>query len=323
MARIPRIQFEGAVYHIYPRGNRRERIAHADADYRTLERYFVEAAIKMEVRPRCWYPMPNHFHAVVETPRANISAFMQAWLSRYARYYNRAYSKIGHLFQRRFGSRLVEGDAYLKELIRYVDLQRHRSKHPDRIDPYCDRYASHRFYMGETCPPAVRKWIEPMLVLFGQTIEQARKNYAAFLADGLKDGTWQNFYKPIHGILGTEAYVKAMAERSQKAELAITGPLPPWRRQEAVSALLQAAAAVFEEDITAITGPSQRRSLCRARQTVASVGRKMGLRVTELAKVLRKGHPAISAMIAASEKRPASESGAVEVEAGARLSLNL
>ena len=143
---------------------------------------------------------------------------MQSWLGRYARYYNRVYGKVGHLFQGRFGSRLVQNDAYQKELIRYIHLQRHRAKDPAAIDPFCDRYSSHRFYMGESCEPDIAAWIEPMLKLFGESTDQARKNYAQFMSDGLKSGKWQDFYKPLREIVGDETFVKKMELRQRERD---------------------------------------------------------------------------------------------------------
>jgi len=100
MPRPLRLQFEGALYHVFTRGNRRERIAHSDQDYRILERYLIEAARTTGVLPRAWQPMPNHAHSMVETPLGNIADFMQLWLGRYGRYYNKVYKKVGHVFSR-------------------------------------------------------------------------------------------------------------------------------------------------------------------------------------------------------------------------------
>lgn len=305
MGRPPRIQFEDAVYHIYPRGNRRERIAHSDRDYRILERYFIEAALKMGVQARAWYPMPNHFHAALQTPLGNLSAFMQAWLSRYARYYNWTYRKVGHVFQGRFGSRLVQTDLYLKELIRYIALQRHRAKNPVRIDPYCDRYASHRFYMGETCPPHVGVWIAPMLDLFGSSLPEARRNYAKFLADGLKEGSWENFYKPKNDVVGSEAFMRKVELRRKKTERIVR--LPPWRCRQVLTVLIRATADLFALSEAELKSVSQRRSVCRARQAIVYVGRRLGLRVSELAAALHRGSPAVSMMIQAGMECPLPE----------------
>ena len=73
MARPPRIQFEGACYHVYHRGNRRERIFWDDADYAKFEEFMIEAMNWSGIRLYDWSLMPNHFHFLLETPDGNIA----------------------------------------------------------------------------------------------------------------------------------------------------------------------------------------------------------------------------------------------------------
>src|SRR5437879_5707562 len=122
MPRAPRIQFEGAFYHIYDRGNRRERIFLDDADYARFERMMLEAADRSGVRLFRWSLMPNHFHLLVETPEANIAEFMGRLLTRYAQYFNWRHNLVGHVFQGRYGARVCDKEAYFLELIRYIEL---------------------------------------------------------------------------------------------------------------------------------------------------------------------------------------------------------
>lgn len=295
MGRSPRIQYEGALYHVFPRGNRRERIVHTGQDYRILERYLIEAALKTGVLLRAWYPMPNHLHAMAETPWANISEFMHHWQSRYARYYNRAHAKVGHLFQGRYGSRLVQRDAYQKELIRYIHLNAHRAKNSQVINGWGRRYSSHRFYIGETCSPEVWAWIEPMLKLFGDDLVTARQRYVHFLADGLRKGDWQDFYTPTNGILGDEAFVKA--EDARQRAVRKTTDIPPWRRDTFMQELIDATVSVFGVKADELASPSQRPDLCRARRAAAYVGRRWGLTATALGRAWRRDHSAISQMV--------------------------
>jgi len=300
MGRPPRLQFEGALYHIYARGNRRERIAHTDRDYRILERYAIDAALKTGVQLRAWYPMPNHMHIIVETPLGNISKYMQMWLSRYARYYNKTYAKLGHLFQGRFGSRLIEKESYLKELIRYVHLQRLRAKDPKSIDVFCDRYSSHRFYIGETCPPEIAAWIEPMIHLFGEDIDQARKNYASFLSDGIENGNWEDFYKPKDDILGSDDFVTKMEITKNKLEGAIK--IPDWRRSQLLVKLMAIAADAFGVTIEDLKSKSQCREITHFRQAICFHGRQNGLDNADLARSLQRSQPAVSAMVRLAEQ---------------------
>ena len=72
------------------------------------------------VRVHCYVLIGNHFHLVVQTPKANLSEFMRHLNVSYTGYYNRCHRRVGHLFQGRFKAIVVEADSYLLELSRYV-----------------------------------------------------------------------------------------------------------------------------------------------------------------------------------------------------------
>ena len=64
----------------------------------------------------------NHYHLEVETLEANLSRAIQ-WVNQmYASTRNRRYQRVGHVFQGRFKSVLVEGESYLDRLTRYIHL---------------------------------------------------------------------------------------------------------------------------------------------------------------------------------------------------------
>lgn len=64
----------------------------------------------------------NHYHLLIETMDANLSAGMRHVNGVYTQYYNRRHDKAGHVFQGRFKAILVEKESYLLELCRYVVL---------------------------------------------------------------------------------------------------------------------------------------------------------------------------------------------------------
>jgi putative transposase len=64
--------------------------------------------------------MTNHFHLLVETTDPNLSTGMQRLKSEYATYFNDRFAQVGHLFQQRFGSRLIETEEYYVEALRYI-----------------------------------------------------------------------------------------------------------------------------------------------------------------------------------------------------------
>ena len=122
MARPLRIVYRGAFYHVAARGNERRKIFLSGADYAKFLAYLGDALCKYGVVLHAYALMGNHYHLVVETPEANLSAFVHALNSAYTTYFNVKRKRWGHLFQGRYKSIVIEKDAYLVELSRYVHL---------------------------------------------------------------------------------------------------------------------------------------------------------------------------------------------------------
>ena len=66
--------------------------------------------------------MNNHFHLIVEAPKANLSEFMRHFNISYTAVFNRRHNRVSHLYQGRFKATLIDADNYLHELSRYVHL---------------------------------------------------------------------------------------------------------------------------------------------------------------------------------------------------------
>ena len=122
MARPLRIQYPGAVYHITCRGNDRKNIFGDNLDRKKLLEIFVHSLMVYKVKLFSYVLMDNHFHLLVETPLGNLSEFMRQFNITYTGYYNRRHKRIGHLYQGRYKSILVDKEAYLSVLSRYIHL---------------------------------------------------------------------------------------------------------------------------------------------------------------------------------------------------------
>ena len=64
--------------------------------------------------------MTNHFHLLITTPAPNLSVGMHHLNGEYAKYFNERHSFDGHLFERRFESRLVESEEYFADALCYI-----------------------------------------------------------------------------------------------------------------------------------------------------------------------------------------------------------
>ena len=130
MPRKLRVEYEGAIYHVINRGDRREPIFKTDKDRELFVETLGEVCAKTGWQVHAYCLMGNHFHLVVETPRANLAAGMRWFLGTYTSRFNRRHKYAGHLFSGRYKSLVVDGSGtgYLKSVCDYVHLNPARAR---------------------------------------------------------------------------------------------------------------------------------------------------------------------------------------------------
>ena len=130
MARKLRVEYEGAIYHVMNRGDRREAIFLDDEDRKHFITTLGEACVKTGWQIHALCLMVNHFHLVVETPQPNLVAGMKWFLGTYTGRFNRRHKFFGHLFSGRYKALIVEGSGtgYFKTVCDYVHLNPVRAK---------------------------------------------------------------------------------------------------------------------------------------------------------------------------------------------------
>ncbi len=191
MARPQRIEYEGAVYHVTARGNEQRPLFVDEADRGRFLRVLGESVESFEVRLYLFCLMTNHLHLVLETPRGNLSRFMHRLQTAYTVYFNHRHGRHGHLMQGRYGASVVERDAYLLRLSRYVHLNpvftsalRNRPLR-DRL-AFLRQYAwsSYRSYIGKDRPLT---WVDyaPILATVASRDARAAETYRRFVEAGI------------------------------------------------------------------------------------------------------------------------------------------
>src|SRR5262245_26310520 len=125
-----RVEYAGAVYHVMNRGDRQEPIFKDDTDRQRFLETLTECCAKTDWQVHALCLMPNHFHLVVETPKANLVAGMKWLLGTYTGRFNRRHNILGHLFSGRYKSLIVDGsgNGYLRTVCDYVHLNPVRGK---------------------------------------------------------------------------------------------------------------------------------------------------------------------------------------------------
>ena len=128
------------------RGRRGEQIFSKSSDYETFIELLKEAVDLWEVRISAYCLMPNHYHLLIQTPRANISRCMRHINGVYTQRYNRAHKCDGQLFRGRYKAIVVEQDDYLLELVGYMHRNPLRAGLVDSIAQYA--WSSHPGYLS-------------------------------------------------------------------------------------------------------------------------------------------------------------------------------
>ena len=122
MPRPLRTDYPGATHHVYIRGVARSAVAVDGNDYRRALALLERAVSRFDLECHAWCFLPNHSHLLLTSREGNISQAMQ-WLGGCtAQTFNKRHERSGHLYQGRFGSKLVEEDGYFLELARYLAL---------------------------------------------------------------------------------------------------------------------------------------------------------------------------------------------------------
>jgi len=259
MPRAPRIEFEGAIYHVMDRGDRGEPIVFDDADRLRLLDCIAEVCQKTGWLLHAYVLMTNHYHLLLETPEANLVAGMRWFQGTYTSRFNRRHGLRGHLFQGRYKAILIEPeeDLYFLRIAAYIHLNPLRAGlvQPDghRLRQY--PWSSYPYYLGARGPrPA---WLRVDRVLGGMDVaddpagrEAYREHIMAYAREGLTTSGRRRQKKEWDAIrrgwcLGSESFrdrmLRWLDQRSGRGrDDAYSGPAVREHGQKAAEQLLEA-----------------------------------------------------------------------------------
>jgi REP element-mobilizing transposase RayT len=263
MARRLRIHVSGAFYHVTLRGNHQQPIFFAPND-RGLLNSIVEAALEKfggRLHAYCW--MTNHLHLLLQAGADPISKLMHKVASEYARAMQLKLETTGHFFERRFHATLVDVDAYLKQLLRYIHLNPVEAGLT--ADPAHYPWSSHRNYLEDRYDP----WVTTdfALAMFGETRPRAVAAYRAFIAveagvswhpgDALHDGA---------EVLGGDDFLASLGQAR-----------PHCRSRQSLDQLIAEACARFEVDPGVLISPVRSAYLTQVRGWIARQAAARGI----------------------------------------------
>ncbi|HUX89570.1 MAG TPA: transposase [Gallionellaceae bacterium] len=274
MARPLRFELSGGVYHVTSRGDGREDIYVSEADREIWLEVFGEVCERFNWVCHAWCQMTNHYHILIETPEANLVKGMRHLNGVYTQRFNRAHSRVGHVFQGRYKAILVERDSYLLELARYVVLNPLRASMIKRLESW--PWSSYLATCGQTNCPA---WLQTdwILAQFGQRRSSAIVKYVEFVHEGARlPSIWAQLQGQIY--LGSESFIHNMqALIEQKTNL---DEIPRAQRRAITQPLVE-----FEKNFERNEGMAW--AYLSGQHTMAAIARHFGVHYSTVSRAVR------------------------------------
>ena len=216
MPRQARLDAPGTVHHVILRGLERGQIVADAQDREAFVARLGDLAAATGTTVYAWALLPNHAHLLLRSGAQGLPQFMRRVLTGYALGYNRRHKRVGHLFQNRYKSIVVEEEPYFRELVRYIHLNPLRARLVPDL-PHLDRYAwcGHAGILGRPSHP----WQDRAYVLswFGRAERGALRAYREFLREGLPQGRRPELVGGgLVRSLGGWAEVRAIRQRADR-----------------------------------------------------------------------------------------------------------
>jgi len=216
LARRLRIEFNNAFYHVMTRGNTRSRIFKKEHDKFKFLYYLDKISKKHKLIIHAYCLMNNHYHLLIETPKANLSKAMHNLNTAYTTYYNISNERIGHLFAGRYKAILVDKDNYAMILSSYIHLNPIRAGFVKKAEDYF--WSSYKFYINNIDSPRFLE-IKFLLGLFGNVekdIVKTKLDYKQYVENQI-----ESKYDPkkeiiANTVLGSRKFIKYIRENAEK-----------------------------------------------------------------------------------------------------------
>lgn len=241
MTRPLRLEFPGAVYHLTARGDRREDIFLDDADRLTFLDFLAKEVHQQHWRLYAYCLMSNHYHLLIETPEGKLVDGMRRLNGVYTQAFNRRHGRVGHVLQGRYKSILVDKEAYLLELARYIVLNPVRAGMVQRVDDW--PWSSYGVTAGKREAP---DWLDAEWIVkqFGTDPVAARQAYRRFVRAGADIASpWEALRGQVY--LGEDKFLARMEKLAAAQD---KQGIPAIQRQPArpdAEAVLTAVAKAF------------------------------------------------------------------------------
>jgi putative transposase len=286
MPRKPRIHYEGAFYHVILRGNAKQEIFSDAKDRHRFFEFVQDAVERFGFRLHGYCLMTNHVHLAIQVGGIPLSRIMQNLSLRYTKWVNWRKNSIGHVFQGRYKSVMIEADNYLAQLVAYLHLNPIRARIVKAPEDY--PWSSHRAYIGLEQAP----WLTTQFVLsqFSKQENKARSAFREFVCARCGEG-----HKPeFHGVTTVDSRVFGDDDFVEEALRNEPSAMATATMNDVLDAVTKLYGVTMEE----IVSPGQGRRISQARALAAwGVFTLSSATLTELARKFERDVTSLSSAI--------------------------
>ncbi len=175
MPRTARHKGEFQTYHIIQRGNERKNLFISEEDRVRFLDTLARMRDKYNFKLEAYCLMDNHVHLLIHDNGNDISKVVKSINISYAYYFNRKYKRVGHLFQDRFKSELIDNDSYLLSVSAYIHNNPVKAAVVKTPQEY--KWSSFNHYMGKEKNRSDLVETERILNIFSQSKSRAMGGY--------------------------------------------------------------------------------------------------------------------------------------------------
>jgi putative transposase len=287
MSRPLRIEFPGAVYHVTSRGDRREPIYLDDEDRVAFLAVLAQCMERFDAQVLAYCLMGNHYHLVLHTRRGNLSRLMRQLNGVYTQAHNRRHGLVGHVLQGRFKAILVDREAYLLELCRYVELNPVRAQMVAAPGDW--PWSSYLAHVLQAPTPA---WLDSE-GLHGYLLGRAPRNdrdrqraaqrYARLVAEGHGVQLWESGALRQQIYLGDENFVERMQALAEMPKARAAGSMEVPRVQRQVQRTFKECLALSATREEALRLGYREHGL-----SMTAMARELGLSVARVSRLIKR-----------------------------------
>lgn len=284
MPRKPRIEFEGAFYHVITRGNQRQRIFRSPADHQKYLQLLTIYKNRYHCSIYAYVLMGNHVHILIETGATPLSKVFQGINQTYTAYFNTKYRTVGHLFQGRYKAVLCDREHYLLALLKYIHYNPVRARIAETPSDY--PWSSHHAYTGKSNPLGVVD-TDQVLRMFSEMKSRARKRYQAFVeeAGGLKK---DEVYATIdQRVQGSDEFAERVLKKYEK------GQATSWKKECTLDQIAHGIGEIHGISPESLRSAGRTRAISAGRCLFSLAAKDHGYKGVEIAGYLEKEQASI------------------------------